>query len=543
MIQVSNVSLQFGKRVLFDDVNIKFHGERCYGLIGANGAGKSTFLKILSGEISPTTGSVNLEPGKRMAVLKQSHGEYDSEQVLHTVMMGHEELWSLIQEKDALYAKPDFSEEDGIKASELEEKFAEMDGWNAESDAAALLSGLGIPEGDHYKLMNELDPKLKVRVLLAQALFGNPDLLILDEPTNDLDLKTISWLEDFLLNFRNTVIVVSHDRHFLDTVCTNIADIDFQKIRLFTGNYSFWYQSSQLALRQRAASNKKAEEKRKELQEFISRFSANASKSKQATSRKKLLEKINVDEIQASSRRYPAIIFNQERQAGDQILEVDGLKAHSEDGSLLFENLSFKMNRGDKIALLSDNSLAITALFEILNGHRSPDAGSFHYGQTISTAYVPTDNSSFFNTDDSLIDWLRQYSSNKDEVYIRGFLGKMLFTGEESMKSAGVLSGGEKVRCMLSRMMLQEANLLMLDEPTNHLDLESIQALNNSMRDFKGSIIFTSHDHTITQTVANRIIEFGPAGMLDKLMEYDEYIASPAIQEQREALSGAVSVG
>lgn len=543
MIQVNNVSLQFGKRVLFDEVNIKFHGERCYGLIGANGAGKSTFLKILSGEISPTTGSVSLEPGKRMAVLKQSHSEYDDRQVLHTVMMGHNYLWNLMQEKDAIYAKPDFSEEDGIKASELEEKFAEMDGWNAESDAAALLSGLGIPEADHYKLMNELDPKLKVRVLLAQALFGNPDVLILDEPTNDLDLKTISWLEDFLLNFRNTVIVVSHDRHFLDTVCTNIADIDFQKIRLFTGNYSFWYQSSQLALRQRAASNKKAEEKRKELQEFISRFSANASKSKQATSRKKLLEKINVDEIQASSRRYPAIIFNQERQAGDQILEVENLKAYGEDGNILFDNLSFKMNRGDKIALLSDNSLAITALLEILNGNRQPDGGSYHYGQTITTAYVPTDNSSFFDTDDSLIDWLRQYSSNKDEVYIRGFLGKMLFTGEESIKSARVLSGGEKVRCMLSRMMLQEANLLMFDEPTNHLDLESIQALNNSMRDFSGSIIFTSHDHTITQTVASRIIEFGPSGMLDKLMEYDEYIANPAIQEQREALAGAVGVG
>lgn len=540
MIQVNNVSLQYGKRVLFDEVNIKFHGERCYGLIGANGAGKSTFLKILSGEISPTTGSVSLEPGKRMAVLKQSHSEYDDRQVLHTVMMGHIELWNLMQEKDAIYAKPDFSEEDGIKASELEEKFAEMDGWNAESDAAALLSGLGIPESDHYRLMNELDPKVKVRVLLAQALFGNPDVLILDEPTNDLDLKTIGWLEDFLLNFKNTVIVVSHDRHFLDTVCTNIADIDFQKIRLFTGNYSFWYQSSQLALRQRAAANKKAEEKRKELQEFIARFSANAAKSKQATSRKKLLEKINIDEIQASSRRYPAIIFNQERQAGDQILEVDGLRAYAEDGSLLFNNLSFKMNRGDKITLLSDNSLAISALFEILNGNRKPDAGSFTYGQTITTAYLPTDNSHFFDTDDSLIDWLRQFSTNKDEVYIRGFLGKMLFTGEESMKSARVLSGGEKVRCMLSRMMLQEANLLMLDEPTNHLDLESIQALNNSMRDFPGSIIFTSHDHTITQTVANRIIEFGPGGMMDKLMEYDEYISDPAIQEQREALAGAM---
>lgn len=541
MIQANNVSLQFGKRVLFDDANIKFHGERCYGLIGANGAGKSTFLKILSGEISPTTGSVNLEPGKRMAVLKQSHGDYDDNQVLHTVLMGHNELWKLMREKDAIYAKSDFSEEDGIKASEMEERFAEMDGWNAESDAAALLSGLGIAESDHNKMMHELDPKVKVRVLLAQALFGNPDVLILDEPTNDLDLKTIGWLEDFLLNFRNTVIVVSHDRHFLDTVCTNIADIDFQKIRMFTGNYSFWYQSSQLALRQRSSANKKAEDKRKELQEFIQRFSANASKSKQATSRKKLLEKINIDEIQASSRKYPAIIFNQERQAGDQILEVSDLTAYSEDGELLFANLNFKMNRGDKIALLSDNNLAVSALLDILNGIRQPDKGEFHYGQTITTAYLPTDNTQFFDTNDSLIDWLRQYSSNKDEVYIRGFLGKMLFTGEESMKSARVLSGGEKVRCMLSRVMLQEANLLMLDEPTNHLDLESIQALNNSMKEFKGSILFTSHDHTITQTVANRIIEFGPAGALDKLMEYDEYISDPNIQEQREALTGAMA--
>ncbi len=542
MITASNVSLQFGKRVLFDDVNIKFHGERCYGLIGANGAGKSTFLKILSGEVSPTTGSVSLEPGKRMAVLKQNHFEYDDETVLNTVIRGHQQLWELMQEKDAIYAKPDFSEEDGIKASELEEKFAEMDGWNAESDAAALLSGLGISEEDHYKQMKELEGSLKVRVLLAQALFGNPDLLILDEPTNDLDLKTISWLEDFLLNFRNTVIVVSHDRHFLDTVCTNIADIDFQKIKLYTGNYTFWYESSQLALRQRAAANKKAEEKRKELQEFISRFSANAAKSKQATSRKKLLEKINVDEIQASSRKYPAIIFNQQREAGDQILEVENLSAHAEDGTLLFKDLSFKVNKGDKITLLSDNSLAITTLLEILNGKLQPDSGSYTYGQTITTAYLPNENAHFFDTEDNLIDWLRQYSENKDEVYIRGFLGKMLFTGEETLKSARVLSGGEKVRCMLSRMMLKEGNLLMLDEPTNHLDLESIQALNNSLKDFKGTVLFTSHDHTFTQTVANRIIEFSPYGMLDKLMEYDEYIADPKIQQQREAISGPVLI-
>ncbi|MAN03825.1 MAG: ABC-F family ATPase [Owenweeksia sp.] len=540
MIAANNVSLQFGKRVLFEDVNIKFHGERCYGLIGANGAGKSTFLKILAGDIAPTTGNVSMEPGKRMAVLRQNHSEYDDQTVLNTVIMGHKELWNLMQAKDAIYAKPDFSEEDGIKASELEEKFAEMDGWNAESDAAALLSGLGIEEADHYKLMTEMEGSLKVRVLLAQALFGNPDVLILDEPTNDLDLKTISWLEDFLLNFRNTVIVVSHDRHFLDTVCTNIADIDFGKIRLYTGNYTFWYESSQLALRQRAAANKKAEEKRKELQEFISRFSANASKSRQATSRKKLLEKINVDEIQASSRRYPAIIFNQQREAGDQILEVENLSASAEDGTPLFTNLNFKVNRGDKISILSDNALAITALFEILNGNRKPDGGSFHYGQTIITSYLPNDNAEFFDTDENLIDWLRQYSENKDEVYVRGFLGKMLFTGEETFKSARVLSGGEKVRCMLSRMMLKEGNVLMLDEPTNHLDLESIQALNNSLRDFKGTILFTSHDHTFTQTVANRIIEISPNGTLDKLMEYDEYITDPKVQEQREALKGSL---
>lgn len=541
MIQASNVSLQFGKRVLFDEVNIKFHGERCYGLIGANGAGKSTFLKILSGEISPTSGTVILEPGKRMAVLSQNHSAFDGETVLNTVIMGHKDLYNLIQEKDAIYAKPDFSEADGIKASELEEKFAEMDGWNAESDAASLLSGLGIAESDHYRLMSDLEGKIKVRVLLAQALFGNPDVLILDEPTNDLDLKTIGWLEDFLLNFRNTVIVVSHDRHFLDTVCTNIADIDYQKIKQFTGNYTFWYESSQLALRQRSAANKKAEDKKKELQEFISRFSANASKSKQATSRKKLLEKINVDEIQASSRRYPAIIFNQVREAGDQILEVENLTAHSEDGEVLFKDLNFKINRGDKVTFLSNNSLAITTLFEILNGNLKPDSGSYSYGQTIVTSYLPNNNAPFFDTNDSLIDWLRQYSDNKDEVYVRGFLGKMLFTGEESMKSARVLSGGEKVRCMLSRQMLKEGNVLMLDEPTNHLDLESIQALNNALQDFKGTILFTSHDHTFTQTVANRVIEISPNGTLDKLMEYDEYISNEKVKEQREALNGVTA--
>lgn len=536
MLTVSNISLQFGKRVLFDDVNIKFHGDNCYGLIGANGAGKSTFLKILSGEQSATSGNVSLEPGKRMAFLKQNHFEYDEETVLNTVIQGHKELWDLMQEKDAIYAKPDFSEEDGLKASELEAKFAEMDGWNAESDAAALLSGLGIHENDHYRQLKELEGSLKVRVLLAQALFGNPDVLVLDEPTNDLDLKTITWLEDFLLNFKNTVIVVSHDRHFLDTVCTHVADLDFGKIKLFTGNYSFWYHSSQLALRQRAAANKKAEEKRKELQEFISRFSANASKSRQATSRKKLLDKINVDDIQASSRRYPAIIFTQQREAGDQVLEVENLSA-TIDGNTLFKNVSFKLNRGDKIAFLSDNALAVSVLFEILSGEREADTGTFTYGQTITKAYLPNENNEYFDTDDSLIDWLKQYSTNKDDVYVRGFLGKMLFTGEESMKSARVLSGGEKVRCMLSKMMLAEANVLILDEPTNHLDLESIQALNNGMKDFQGTMLFTSHDHEITQSVANRIIEIFPTGNLDKLLDYDDYISDAKIQQQREDMS------
>lgn len=539
MLTVSNVSLQFGKRVLFDEVNLKFLGDNCYGMIGANGAGKSTFLKILSGEISPNSGQINLEPGKRMAVLKQDHAAYNDYQVLDTVLMGHQELYDLMREKDALYAKPDFSEEDGIKASELEEKFAEMDGWNAESDAAALLSGLGIAESSHYAYIRDLEGSQKVRVLLAQALFGNPDVLILDEPTNDLDLKTITWLEDFLLNFRNTVIVVSHDRHFLDTVCTHIADIDFKKISLYTGNYSFWYHSSQLAARQRASANKKAEEKRKELQEFIQRFSANASKSRQATSRKKLLDKINLEAMPQSSRRYPAIIFNQSREAGDQILEVENLTSHAEDGTLLFKNVDFKVNRGDKVAVISDNSLAITALFDIINGDRKSDTGSYTYGQTITTAYLPTEHQHFFDTDDNLIDWLRQYSENKDEVYVRGFLGKMLFTGEEVLKSAKVLSGGEKMRCLMSRMMLSEANFLTFDEPTNHLDLESIQALNNSLQEYKGTILFTSHDHTFTQTVANRVIEIFPSGIMDKMMDYDDYISSEKIQAQREEMKAA----
>lgn len=534
MISANNVSLQFGKRVLFDEVNIKFTDGNCYGVIGANGAGKSTFLKILSGDIDPTSGNISIEPGKRLAVLKQDHFEFDEFDVLKTVIMGHRKLYDIMVEKDAIYMKPDFSDEDGVKAAELESEFAEMDGWNAESDAASLLSGLGIKEADHYKLMSELTGTEKVRVLLAQALFGNPDILILDEPTNDLDIKTISWLEDFLLDFKNTVIVVSHDRHFLDTVCTNIADIDFKKIKLFTGNYTFWYQSSQLALRQRSAANKKAEEKRKELQEFISRFSANAAKSKQATSRKKLLEKINLDDIQPSSRRYPAIIFDQGREAGNQILTISNLKK-VKDGETLFSNVDIEINKGDKVAVLGDH-MAITTFFQILNGYEKADSGEFSFGQTITTAYLPNDNTEFFETDLNLIDWLRQYSEDKDEVFVRGFLGKMLFTGEESFKSASVLSGGEKVRCMTSRMMLQQANVLMLDEPTNHLDLESITAFNNGLKDFKGTVLFTSHDHEFTQTVANRIIELTPNGKIDKLMTYDDYISSEKIEAQRAEL-------
>jgi ATPase subunit of ABC transporter with duplicated ATPase domains len=536
MISVHNLSLQFGKRVLFDEVNLKFTGDNCYGLIGANGAGKSTFLKILSGEVSPTTGSVSLEPGKRMAVLSQNHHDFDHETVIHTVMMGHHRLWKVMQEKDAIYAKPDFSEADGMKASELESEFAEMDGWNAESDAAALLSGLGIGESVHYQKMEDLSGNQKVRVLLAQALFGNPDVLILDEPTNDLDLQTITWLEDFLLNFKNTVIVVSHDRHFLDTVCTYVADIDYGKIKLFTGNYTFWYESSQLALRQRASANKKADAKRKELQEFIMRFSANASKSRQATSRKKLLEKINLDDIQPSTRRYPAIIFQQNRPAGDQILEVSNLSVKRETGSL-FTNLNFKVNRGDKIAFLCKDSLAITSLFQVLMGELKPAKGDFVFGQTITPAYLPSENSSYFDGSENLIDWLRKYSTEKDEIYIRGFLGKMLFSGEEVFKKSNVLSGGEKVRCMLSRMMLTGGNVLILDEPTNHLDLESIQALNNALKDFDGTVLFTSHDHEFTQTVANRIIEIFPEGQMDKLLTYDEYISDSAIADQRAHMS------
>lgn len=541
MISANNVSLQYGKRVLFDEVNIKFTEGNCYGVIGANGAGKSTFLKILSGEIDPNSGRVVMEPGKRMAVLKQNHFEYDQETALNTVVRGHSVLYDIMQEKDALYAKPDFSEEDGIKAADLEEKFAEMDGWNAESDAAALLSGLGIREADHHRLLQDLTGSQKVRVLLAQALFGNPDILILDEPTNDLDIFSIRWLEDFLLEFKNTVIVVSHDRHFLDTICTHVADIDFSKIKLFTGNYSFWYESSQLALRQRQQANKKAEDKKKELQEFISRFSANAAKSKQATSRRKLLEKINLDDIQPSSRRYPALIWKPKRDAGKQILEVNGL-SKSLNGEVLFQDLSFVINKDDKVTFLSKNSMAVSVLFDILSGKVEPDSGEFKWGQTITYTHLPNENAEFFDVDMNLIDWLRQFSEGeeaKDEVFIRGFLGKMLFSGEETLKKASVLSGGEKVRCMLSRMMLSGANVMLFDEPTNHLDLESIQALNNSLAEFSGTLLFTSHDHTFTHTIANRIIELAPNGILDKLTTFDEYLENETIQTQREEM-GAI---
>lgn len=537
MIAANNISLRFGKRILFDSVNLKFIEGNCYGVIGANGAGKSTFLKILSGEIDPATGNISIDPGKRMAVLKQNHYEFDEVSVLDTVMMGHQKLWKLMQEKDAIYAKPDFSEEDGVKASEMEAEFAEMNGWNAQSDAAALLSGLGIAEEDHYKLLKELSGNQKVRVLLAQAIYGNPDILILDEPTNDLDLQTVGWLEDFLLEFKNTVIVVSHDRHFLDTVCTHVVDVDFGGIKLYTGNYSFWYQSSQLALQQRASANKKAEEKKKELMEFILRFSANVSKSKQATSRRKLLDKINVDDIQPSNRKYPAIIFQQKRTAGDQILHVENL-ACTLNGETLFKDLEFFVNKGDKIAFLGKQSLAITSLFQILMGELKPTHGKFTFGQTITTAYLPLNNESFFQSNDNLIDWLRQFAEdeNKDEVYIRGFLGKMLFSGEEVFKKCNVLSGGEKMRCMISRMMMPGANLLILDEPTNHLDLESITAFNNALKDFPGTVLFTSHDHEFTQTVANRIIEITPNGFIDKLMSYDEYIENDKVAQQKEAL-------
>ncbi len=533
MLTVSNISLRYGKRTLFEEVNLKFSSGNCYGVIGANGAGKSTFLKILAGEIETTTGNVSMTPGERMSVLKQNHFEFDETPVLQTVLLGNSKLWEVMQAKDAVYAKPDFSEEDGLKAAELEVLFAEMDGWNAESDAANMLSGLGIHENNHHKLVKELSGKEKVRVLLAQALFGNPDILLLDEPTNDLDVETINWLENFLADFQNTVIVVSHDRHFLDAVCTHIVDIDFSKIQLYTGNYTFWYESSQLALRQRSDQNKKMEDKRKELQEFVERFSANASKSRQATSRKKLLDKLVIDQIQPSTRKYPGIIFRPERDCGDQILRVENLSKTSPEGALLFKNIEFTLTKEDKVAILSKDHLAITTLFEIINGLDTPDTGEYNWGSTITTAYLPNNNSAYFNSDDNLIDWLRQYSKDKDETYVRGFLGKMLFSGEEVMKKCTVLSGGEKVRCMISRMMLQNANCLMLDEPTNHLDLESITAFNNAMKDWKHVAMFTSHDHTFTETVANRIIEITPKGVIDKRMSYDEYLENDEVKTLR----------
>ena len=536
MFTVNNLTLQFGKRVLFDEVNLKFTHGNCYGVIGANGSGKSTFLKILTGDQDANKGTVSLEKGKRLAVLKQDHFEFDEFNVLETVIMGYKELYTIMKEKEAIYMKEDFSDADGIKASELEEQYGEMGGWNAESDAAQLLSGLGIKEDMHFRLMSDLDNKYKVRVLLAQALFGDPAVLVLDEPTNDLDIQTISWLENFLLDFKNTVIVVSHDRHFLDTVCTYIADIDFSKISLFTGNYTFWYKSSQLALSQRSDQNRKNEDKKKELQDFIERFSANASKSKQATARKKMLAKIDVDEIKPSSRKYPGIIWDQDREAGDQILEVDKLNSSSDEGPLL-NDLSFRMAKGDKIMFYAKDSKMSTSLFEILTATKQADSGSYNWGSTITTAYVPNENKDFFEgVNSDLVDWLRNYSVNKDEEFVRGFLGKMLFGGEEVKKQCSVLSGGEKVRCMLSRAMLQNPNVLLLDDPTNHLDLESITALNNSLIDYKGTILFTSHDHEFVQTIATRIIELTPNGIIDRMMPFDEYLASDKVNELREEL-------
>ena len=532
MITVSNVSVQFGKRVLFNDVNLKFTSGNCYGIIGANGAGKSTFLRTISGDLDPTTGSIMLGPGERLSVLSQDHFKWDAYTVMDTVMMGHTVLWDIMKQREELYAKEDFTDEDGLKVSELEEKFAELDGWNAESDAAALLSGLGIKEDKHYVLMGELNNKEKVRVMLAQALYGNPDNLLLDEPTNDLDMETVTWLEDYLANFEHTVLVVSHDRHFLDSVCTHTVDIDYGKINLFAGNYSFWYESSQLALRQQQNQKAKAEEKKKELEEFIRRFSANVAKSKQTTSRKKMLEKLNVEEIKPSSRKYPGIIFTPEREPGNQILEVAGLTKTLEDGTVLFRDVNFNVEKGDKIVFLSHDPRAMTALFEIINGNMKPDAGTFNWGVTITTAYLPLDNTAFFNTDLNLVDWLSQFGEG-NEVYMKSFLGRMLSSGEEVLKKASVLSGGEKMRCMIARMQLRNANCLILDTPTNHLDLESIQAFNNNLKTYKGNILFSSHDHEFIQTVANRIIELTPNGIIDKMMEYDEYITSDHIKELR----------
>ena len=532
MITVSNVSVQFGKRVLFNDVNLKFTSGNCYGIIGANGAGKSTLLRAISGDLDPTTGSIMLGPGERLSVLSQDHFKWDALTVMDTVMMGHTVLWDIMKQREVLYAKEDFTDEDGLKVSELEERFAELDGWNAESDAAALLSGLGIKEDKHYVLMGDLSGKEKVRVMLAQALFGNPDNLLLDEPTNDLDMETVMWLEDYLANFEHTVLVVSHDRHFLDSVCTHTVDIDYGKINLFAGNYSFWYESSQLALRQQQNQKAKAEEKKKELEEFIRRFSANVAKSKQTTSRKKMLEKLNVEEIKPSSRKYPGIIFTPEREPGNQILEVSGLTKTLEDGTVLFRDVNFNIEKGDKVVFLSRDPRAMTSLFEIINEEMKPDAGTFSWGVTITTAYLPLDNTQYFNTDLNLVDWLSQFGEG-NEVYMKSFLGRMLFSGEEVLKKASVLSGGEKMRCMIARMQLRNANCLILDTPTNHLDLESIQAFNNNLKTYRGNILFSSHDHEFIQTVANRIIELTPNGIIDKMMEYDEYITSDHIKELR----------
>lgn len=535
MIITNNLGIQFGKKVLFQDVNLKFTPGNCYGIIGANGAGKSTLMRMLSGQLTPTHGTVTQGPGERMSVLSQDHFAFDEFTVMDTVLQGHTTLWEVMKEKDAIYAKPDFSEADGVRASELEEKFAEMNGWNAESDAASLLSGLGIKEEFHHTLMKDMPAKAKVRVLLAKALFGNPDNLLLDEPTNDLDLDTVTWLENYLANFENTVLVVSHDRHFLDAISTHTLDIDYHKITLYAGNYSFWYQSSQLALRQQQQQNKRAEEKRKELLEFIRRFSANVAKSKQTTSRKKMLEKLNVEEIQPSSRRYPGIIFTPEREPGNKILEVHGLTA-SIDGEILFQDLNFNVEKGDKIVFLSRDPRAMTALFEIINGKRKPDAGHFEWGQTITTAYLPLDNSQYFNTDLNLVDWLAQFSNDTSEIYLKGFLGKMLFSGEDVLKKASVLSGGEKMRCMIAKMMMVNANTLILDTPTNHLDLESIQAFNNTLQAFKGNVLMASHDHEFIQTVCNREIELTPNGIIDKMMDYDDYISDEKILAMKEKL-------
>ncbi len=537
MLSVSNLSIQFGKRVLFDEVNVAFLQGNCYGIIGANGAGKSTFLKFLSKQLEPSSGHVHLEPGKRMSILEQNHNAYDSNTVLETVVKGNKPLFDIKNEIDSLYA--DYDDKHADRIGELQVQFEEMNGWNADSDAAAMLSNLGINESFHYTLMSDLDPKLKVRVLLAQALFGNPDVLIMDEPTNDLDYETISWLENFLADYENTVIVVSHDRHFLDAVCTHIVDIDFGKLNLYSGNYTFWYESSQLALRQRAQQNKKAEEKAKELQEFIMRFSANVAKSKQATSRKKMLSKLKVDDIKPSSRRYPAIIFEREREAGDQILNVENLSAFSEDGDLLFKGVDLNLAKGDKVVVFSKDARATSAFYEIINGNKKAESGKYQWGVTTNQSYLPADNSEFFKTESNLVDWLRQWAKTeeeREEVHIRGFLGKMLFSGEEALKKATVLSGGEKVRCMLSRMMMLRANVLMLDEPTNHLDLESITAFNNSLKTFKGTLLMTTHDHEFAQTVANRVVEITPRGVIDRYLSFDDYMSDKDIKVQRDKM-------